>query len=150
MIFFYTICRSLIRTFLPTTYELVLQIRMSAQHIIRTGIIFVCWPHTNSYIMAANYYEFVCLPRTNSYMAVKYYDFVCFQLYEFNTTNSYVTNQKKIAIEKTYEFVLNSACIQKEKNSNKGRLPKCITFAVVTFVVFTRFFLIHIRHQSSC
>ena len=34
-------------------------------------------------------------------MAVKYYKFVCFQLYEFNTTNSYVTNQKKIAIEKT-------------------------------------------------
>ncbi len=55
--------------------------------------------------MAAKYYEFVCLPHTNSYMAVKYYKFVCFQLYEFNNTNSYMTNQKKIAKEKTYEFV---------------------------------------------
>ncbi len=58
-------------------------------------------------------------------MAMKYYKFVCFQLYEFNTTNSYVTNQKKLAIEKTYEFVWNSACIQKEKISKykKKGLP---------------------------
>ncbi len=59
----------------------------------------------NSYIMAAKYYKFVGLPHTDSYMAVKYYEFVCFQLYEFNTTNAYVTNQNKLAIEKTYEFV---------------------------------------------
>ncbi len=81
-----------------TTYELVLWIRMSAQHIIQTRIIFVCWPHTNSYIMAAKYYKFVCLPHTNSYMAMKYYKFVCFQRSEFNTTNSYMTNQNKLAI----------------------------------------------------
>ena len=40
MIFFYTICRSLIRTFLPTTYELVLWIRMSAQH--NTNLYHLC------------------------------------------------------------------------------------------------------------
>jgi hypothetical protein len=55
--------------------------------------------------MAVKYYEFVCLPHTNLYMAVKYYEFVCFQLYKFTTTNSYVTNQKKLAIEKTYKFI---------------------------------------------
>jgi hypothetical protein len=27
------------------------------------------------------------------------------RMYEFNTMNLYVTNQKKLAIEKTYEFV---------------------------------------------
>ncbi len=55
---------------------------------------------------------------------MKYYKFVSFQLYEFNTTNWYVTNQNKLAIEKTYEFVWNSACIQKEKNSiQKGAPP---------------------------
>ena len=102
---------------MTTTYELVLRIRMLAQHIIQTCIIFVCWPHTNSYIMAAKYYKFVCLPHTNSYMAMKYYEFVCFQLYKFNTTNLYVTNQEKLAIEKTYKFVWNSVCIKKEKNS---------------------------------
>jgi hypothetical protein len=124
MIFFYTICRSLNRTFLPTTYELVLRIRMSAQHIMRTRIILVCWPHKNSYIMAAKYYEFICLPHTNSYMAVKYYEFVCFQLYKFNTTNSYVTNQKKLAIEKntnSYETAL--AYRKKKTTSIKTRAP---------------------------
>jgi hypothetical protein len=45
--------------------------------------------------------------------------------YKFNTTNSYVTNQNKLAIEKTYEFVRNSICIQKEKKSmyKKGTPP---------------------------
>jgi hypothetical protein len=89
---------------------------MLAQHIIRTRIIFVCWPHTNSYIMAVKYYEFVCLPHTNSYgREILWIHIICFQCYEFNTTNSYVTNQKKLAIEKTYEFVWNSVCIRKKK-----------------------------------
>ncbi len=56
-------------------------------------------------------------------MAVKYYEFVYFQLHEFNTTNSYVTNQKKIAIEKTYEFVIcMKQCLHTErKNLSKKR-----------------------------
>ncbi len=74
--------------------------------------------------MAAKYYEFICLPHTNSYMAVKYYEFVCFQLYKFNTTNSYVTNQKKLAIEKntnSYETAL--AYRKKKTTSIKTRAP---------------------------
>jgi hypothetical protein len=57
-------------------------------------------------------------------MAVKYYEFVCFQLYEFNTMNLYVTNQKKLAIEKhTNSYETEFAYRKKKKRSiKKGTL----------------------------
>ncbi len=67
--------------------------------------------------MAAKYYEFVYLPHTNSYMAVKYYEFVCFQLYEFNTMNSYVTNQEQSAIEKNIQIHMKQHLHTERKNS---------------------------------
>ncbi len=50
-------------------------------------------------------------------MAVKYYKFVCFQLYEFNTTNLYVTNQKKLAIEKNIRIRMKQHLHTERKNS---------------------------------
>jgi hypothetical protein len=48
-------------------------------------------------------------------MAVKYYEFVCFQLYKFNTTNLYVTNQKKLAIEKNTNSYETAFAYRKKK-----------------------------------
>jgi hypothetical protein len=57
-------------------------------------------------------------------MAVKYYKFGCFQLYEFNTMNSYVTNQKKLAIEKHTNSYETAFAYRKKKNlSTKKGLP---------------------------
>jgi hypothetical protein len=51
--------------------------------------------------MAVKYYILRIHMFTTYKLAVKYYKFVCFQLSEFYTMNSYVTNQKKLAIEIT-------------------------------------------------
>jgi hypothetical protein len=54
-------------------------------------------------------------------MAMKYYQFVCFQKYEFNTTNSYVTNQKKLAIKKHMNSYETAFAYRERKKLEKNR-----------------------------
>jgi hypothetical protein len=89
---------------------------MSAQH--NTNLYHLCLLTTYKLVYyGREILRIRSLPHTNLYMAVKYYEFVCFQLYEFNTTNLYMTNQERkniqICMKQRLHTERKNSCIKK-------------------------------------